>query len=262
MMDFEMARELEIEKYRGYSVVKHNDIIQRARFSLTKREQRIVLYLVSKITESDGEVPKIKLKIKEFCDVCGIGYKENISEIKEVVQKLRDKSMWVTMPNGDEVLMAWLSSARIMTKNGTISVRLQEDMAPYLIQLSKDFTKYELVNILVMDSQYSIRFYELFKSHQFQHIITYHVDDLKRMLMAESYKDYRDFKKRILDVAIAEINKLSDIDVTWEVSAREGRKITELTFRIKRKATNEMIEVARRQKDALVPYVQMKLEDC
>ena len=64
------------------------------------------------------------------------------------------------------------------------------------------------------------------------------VDKLKKFLMVDKVKTYENFGKfreKILTVAINEINKHSDITVSYEVSGKEVRKITELTFFIKRK---------------------------
>ena len=43
------------------------------------------------------------------------------------------------------------------------------------------------------------------------------------------------FTQQVLTVAINEINKYSDITVSYEVSGKEVRRITELTFFIERK---------------------------
>ena len=51
----------------------------------------------------------------------------------------------------------------------------------------------------------------------------------------KTYEDFGRFKQQVLTVAINEINRCSDITVTYEVSGKIVRKITELTFFIERK---------------------------
>jgi len=57
---------------RSYKVIKSNDLIQKARFDLTVQEQKIILYLISKLKPDDDKSKTIKFEIKEFCSVCGI----------------------------------------------------------------------------------------------------------------------------------------------------------------------------------------------
>lgn len=55
----------------------------------------------------------------------------------------------------------------------------------------------------------------------------------------QSYKDWRDFKKRVLDVATKEINEKSDLNITYECLRNgKGAKITDLLFKITIKDTD------------------------
>ena len=74
--------------------------------------------------------------------------------------------------------------------------------------------------------------------YEYRKIVSVSVDRLKKFLMIDKIKSYDNFgvfKQQVLSVAINEINKYSDITITYEVSGKEVRKITELTFFIKRK---------------------------
>ena len=85
-----------------------------------------------------------------------------------------------------------------------------------------------------MKSQYSIRLYEILKSYEYQHKKVFEIEELKRLLSAEKYILFSDIKKRVLDLAMREINDLSDINVTYE-SIKEGRKFEKIEFSIKLK---------------------------
>jgi len=228
---------LNLQIRRSYKVVKHNNIIQKARFQLSLQEQKIILYIISKIKPDDAEFILQDFSIIEFCKNCGIDYDngKNYKNVKDTIKSLSDKSLWVTFENGTESLMRWINKAWINKKSGNIKIRLDDDMKPYLLQLQRDFTEYELLYTLAMRSQYSIRLYELLKSLVYQRKPQdFDIEDLKRVLFAENYKLYGDFKRNVLEISMREINEFSDINITYEIE-KQGRKFSKITFFIKEK---------------------------
>jgi plasmid replication initiation protein len=85
-----------------------------------------------------------------------------------------------------------------------------------------------------MKSQYSVRLYELLKSYEWRHSQTFQIEELKRILSAENYTRFPDFKRYVLDISMREINDLSDLTVTYEI-VKEGRRYAKLDFSIKLK---------------------------
>ena len=149
-MDYD--NKLEIRQQRSYTVVKSNEMIQRARYDLTISELKTLAYIFSKIKPTDKELQEYTFSIKEYCQVCGIDYTNgtNYLNIKKSIKSLRDKSFWLMDENGNEVLVGWLSKARINKGSGRITVKLDEDIQKYVIGLFDNFTQYELYNILAL----------------------------------------------------------------------------------------------------------------
>lgn len=206
---------------RNKSVVKANELIQRSRFSLSLQQQKIVLYIIAQIKETDEDFKLYDFDIREFCATCGIDYGSgnNYAEIKQQVQEIRDKSLWVPLPDGRETTVSWIKKPYINPKSGTIQISLDEDMKPYLLQLKNNFTKYELVYTLYFKSKYTIRLYELVKSIHYNELETYEriykTEELKKLLDAEIYTTYQHFREKVLEKAIAEINEHSDKIITY-----------------------------------------------
>lgn len=226
------------EEVRLARVRKANELIQKARFSLSLQQQKIILYLISKIQPTDTEFHEYKFEIKSFCEACGIDYDSGAlySEIKEAVKNIADKSLWVKMPDGRETLLRWIEKASIEAGTGILTIRLDNDMKPYLLQLNKNYTTYDLIYTLTFKSKYSVRLYELIKSIHYDesqpYSKTYSVEELQKLLGAEIYTTYSNFKKFALDTAINEINAISDKAVYYEVAEKSGKKITHLTLHI------------------------------
>jgi plasmid replication initiation protein len=222
----------EVQDMRTYKVVKSNDLVQKARFSLSAQEQKIILYIISTLKPDNTIFPTFTFKISDFCRICGLNSSgANYNYIRQALKKLRDKSIWIPLENGEEGTFAWFDAVRLSAKTGTVTVTLSSSMAPYLLQLKEHFTNYELIYTLAMKSQYSIRLYEILKSYEFKKQKIFYLDFLKENLSAENYKTYSAFKQNVLDICMKEINNFSDINVKFE-GIKEGRKIVKIKFSI------------------------------
>ena len=74
---FDISKDVDnynVDTSRSYKVVKANSLIQQARFSLSSQEQKITLFIISKIKPEDAEFKEYKFGAQEFCRVCGIDY--------------------------------------------------------------------------------------------------------------------------------------------------------------------------------------------
>lgn len=232
---------------RDRLVVKSNELIQKSRFSLTVQQQRIILYLISKIEYGDEDFKEYEFSIKEFCRVCGL-YDESgkyYPELKRQIKAIRDKSMWIEIAEGEEILLSWLDGAHISRNSGKIKVRLNKDMKPYLLQLRENFTKYEIVNVLCMRSKYSIRLYELVKSLHFQELETYvkvfTVDELRKRLDAETYPRFCNFNQRVLKPAVQEINYYTDKEVSYEL-VKPGKMVEAISMTVRTKDAEDRMK--------------------
>lgn len=244
-----MKKTQQIEIYeRDRYVVKANELIQKSRFNLTLQQQKIVLYLISQIERNDKEFKLYSFSIQQFCKVCGINYTsgKNYNDLKEAIKEIAQKVLWIRLPNGKEATVRWIEKAYIDRNTGTIEIRLDEDMKPYLLQLRDNFTQYELVWTLQFNSKYSIRLYELIKSIHYHDLDpyerTYDIDELKRLLDAETYKTYQHFKDRALQVAVDEINSTSDKLVSF-VPIKDGRAVKKIRLHIESKDQGERIKL-------------------
>ncbi len=240
---------------RDMSVIKSNLLIQKSRYSLSIQEQKIILFLISKIKPEDTGLEEYTFDIKDFCKIIGIDYKSggNYNYIKQTILELTKKVFWIQ--NGDEeVTVRWLDRGKTNKGSGIIKLKLDEYLMPYLIQLKKHFTQYNLYYILAMKSQYSIRLYELLKSYQNMMAWTFSLDELKRLLNAESYDRWFNFRMRILEPAIKEIELYSDLDVSYEL-IKKGRAYDKIRFTIERKKnTTEVIQNVQHFFNELAPW--------
>jgi len=227
-----MERE-KIKAVRSLSVIKQNDIVQRARYNLDLVQQKTLMYLISKINSvKDIEFQEIKIDLKELCEIMGITYSgRSLKDFQDAIKKMADKSLWVDTGNKIR-LMRWLQRVDIDKGSTIITVRFDELMAPYLLKIKDCFTEYRLENVLPMKSQYSLRLYELLKSHSGQPKWEVSLEELKSQLFidnAPAYDRYDLFRQRVIDPAILEIFNYTEMSAAYEPK-RKDRKIVAITF--------------------------------
>lgn len=222
---------IDIENSRDYLVIKGNEIIQKARYDLSLQEQKLLAYCISQIKPNDSTSTVYTVSIPDFCKVCGIDYNngKNYASVKSTVLSLVKQAFWILEPDGSEVTVHWLEKVRINRGNGKIKIRFDEDLKKYIHGLFRNFTQYELLAVLPMKSHYSFRIYELLKSYAYTKKHRFEIDELKRLLMAEIYVNFKDFRVKVIEPSIREINAYTDLKVEWEPETK-GRKVIAITF--------------------------------
>lgn len=236
---------------RDYAAVVHTDMLQKNRYvlggnktgALSAREQKVVLATVARIKPEDKELLPQDFDIQEFCKLCGIACHGGrpVKDVVEVINKLASRTMWLYEPatesGGEKIsVVHWLRKAEILPgKKYTIRLTLDSDMVPFLIGLSKNYTKLYLHDVLRMSSRYSILLYQILSSYAFmERPISFDVADLQERLdcVKPSYqKNFNLFRTRVLEPAVSEINKYSSIKVTMNAQ-KKGHSVVKVIFTV------------------------------
>ena len=212
--------------------------------------------MIKPITSNSLETQKYQLEyifeITEYLNFLNLENSGNQYKLlKETIKSLSNKSIWLPISdeNGNgEMLVRWISNVTIYSKSGKIKIKLDEYLVPYLFELKEKYLSYDLKNILNFKSKYSIRFYDILKiqydsrcnrytkNNDLNEIVEWSIDleELKRILMISNdiYENFKDFRKKIIEIAQREINSLSDIEFTFEPITK-GRKTVKINFLIK-----------------------------
>lgn len=247
-------QELKRQSDREMSVYKRDDMIQKSRHQLSVREQKCVLYAISKIRPEDTTFQEYTFDIKDFYMLCGIN-KESYTELKAILLGLKSKCWWMQVDDkGTESAVSWFSKVRTNKKTGKVTIKFDEDMMPFLLRLTgKDgfYTGYSLQYVLPMSGQYAPRLYELLKSYQKNNRKWFFdIEKLKQLLSADDYKRWPDFRRRVLEPAVEEINKFTDIRIAWSTMT-EGRKVTRVHFFMDGKTDRELAQTKSDIQEAL-----------
>ena len=223
---------LEISQQREYTVVKSNELIQRARYDLSLKEMKLFCFIVSKIKPNDRTGEWYSFTFMDFCKVFGLTASgENYKDIKQGLKNLRDKSFWLMNEDGSESLCGWLHDVTVDKRSKRIKVMLHEKVSRFLIGVTEGFLQYQLIYCLPMRSTYSLRLYEQLKAQAFKKRFEIGIDDLRKYL-ACPYDNFKDLRRRALDIAVREINLYTDLQVSWEPK-KKGNTVISVKFKVK-----------------------------
>lgn len=256
MLDDEKIR---IYENRIHKVVKHNDIVQKSRFKLSITEQKTVAFIISLIKPKEDyenyiQPLEYEFEMQDYCRICGIDYNagKNYTMVRNTLKSLRDKSVIITLPDSTETSASWIAKFWTNKGSGKAKIRFDEDIIPYIFDLFENTTRYELLNILPMQSKYSIRLYELCRSWSGLYSKTYTLSELRTLLMIPDNElvRYPDFRRRVLEYAQEEINKYTDLNITFE-PIKKGKKIIKIQLIIKKKTSIENFLTNRLSNDIL-----------
>ena len=221
-------------------VVKDNALIN-ASYYLSLTEQRLILLAIiqaraEKLTKSN----EFKVRVSSYINAYGVQDATAYEAIKKATETLRTRYFTferVVDGEPEKVVSNWVQSIAYAENSSYIKIKFTDDVMPLITQLEKHFTSYELEQVKDLTSIYAIRLYEMMmqwrSSGQTQQIP---IDELRYKLGIEpdEYKQMVNFKTKVLDFAINQINEHTDIKASYE-QHKEGRSITGFTFTFKPK---------------------------
>lgn len=220
-------------------IVKANVVVE-ASYYLSTVEHRLVLSALAQIPKNVPVSDQVVyfVSVKDFIEL-GSSAGNASRDLHEAVKKLYNREI-VFLENGFKVSTRWLQQKAIKHKDtdSIVGIRFSTPLLPYLSNMSKNFTKYFKRDIVGVNSAYTIRFYEMICQYRSVGKRTLSLEDLRRFLdLGDKYPNPADLKRRVIDVAVSEINKKSPMKVEYKIT-KVGRKYShlELTFRDERKA--------------------------
>ncbi|MDA2303256.1 replication initiation protein [Bacillus cereus group sp. MYBK95-2] len=222
-------------------VSKSNTLIE-ANSRLNLVEQKILLCLASNIQPNDWDFKTYTFSIKHFHDLLDLNGSTKYSELSKITKELLSKV--IEIRTGEDLMqVSWLSSAIYNRNKGTIDMRFDPLLKPFLLELSNKFTSYRLANVIKLKSTYAIRIYELLKQYEDLKERTISLQNLRYYLDAmDIYPNYANFKQRVLKPSQKELNQKTDISFEFE-EIKLGRKVQKIKFIIysQKKKDNNLV---------------------
>lgn len=221
---------------KHYTVMA-NDVI-RGKQEMTLQEARILRLVITQVAKEDKDLKTYTCNIKDLASFLQIPDTNLYRDIRDICNNLLKRVVMISTGNPKDPWESfqWMQYARYDGR-GTITLELSDKISPFVLELDRYFTQYRLENILEMNSFYAIRLYELLKSDDFKDgddYREYSMDFLRKFFSCEDkHTLFSNFKKRVLDIAVKEINHKTDIEIREMYYIKDARKVTGIRFLIR-----------------------------
>ena len=230
-----------IVKYNGAFMIKyHNNLNKIALKDFNQRELSI-FFAVCSIMKEQG-TSELEISFSDLENIIGIPFKDKnelVTYIRNTNRKLLNLKTEIA---NDGVYIDFVLFRTFITdtNKNILTVKVNEDFAYILNDLTQNFTLFELKEFNLLTSIYAKHLYRLLKQFRYTGYYKVEISEFKRLFDVPSSYQMNDINKRVLNPAIKEVKKFfSSLTLTKE---KEGKRIKYLKFTFdkeKRSIANE-----------------------
>lgn len=226
-----------MSKKTSQMIVKSNHLVE-ASYRLELSEQRAILMAIFLARENGLGITSDKfltITAADYAAMFGIDINTAYEQLQSVGVSLYERTITLNdihEPSNKprKIQTRWVSAVSYVPDAALVQIQFSGVIVPYITKLEREFTSYKISMIAKMTSIYAIRLYELLIQWGGVGHRTVMIHDLKSTLAIDAgYAAIKDFKKRVVDPAVEQINKYTDIQVSYE-NVKDGRSICGLKF--------------------------------
>lgn len=226
------------ETLSGRNVVVSNYITRSAQ-TLNLVEKRILMAGIAKLGGVNGEV---KLTAQEYAETYDVDMSTAYRELKNAVNSLMKRYLSWQVKDGKHIgtlTCVWVQGYKYFKAEGYVKFKFSEYIFPFLFELEREFTKYQLKQAAALRSIHSWRFLELFEQMKDKTNekgwLSIQIEEFWHAMEArESHKkNFSDLRRWVIEPAIKELTEKDGWLIEWEARKR-GRKVVTLLFKFQR----------------------------
>lgn len=247
-------------------VVKDNALIN-ASYNLELTEQRLIMLAIINARESGQGITadsKLEIHASDYAKLFNVSIDASYKALKEAVNNLFNRQFSYTAEykrtgKTGVVRSRWVSRIFYVDDLALLEITFAPDVVPLVTRLEEHFTSYQAKQVAHLTSKYATRLYELLIAwREVGKVPQIEISTFRNRLglLENEYTAMSDFKKRVLEPSIKQINEHTDITVTYE-QHKKGRLISGFSFKLKQKQQPK-IEVKR---DPNTPDFFIKMTD-
>ncbi|MEV9527041.1 replication initiation protein [Aliarcobacter butzleri] len=212
---------------------------------LNSTSQDIIQLFLSQITDEDTELNQYTVKIADI--ESKLEKRLNPIVLSKIEEELF-KPVFEYKNGANTDKYAWCSKISRNDIDRTLTIEIHKELKEHLIGLKNRKVSFTVIDSNVffkLKSAYSKRFYTIFKywagyaidyKNETTGYTTFKVEELVELLrLSKSMSEYKNLKARVLNVAVEEINKYSDLEIKMiegKKSEKQKTKVEEVGFLI------------------------------
>ena len=248
-------------------IVKDNALIN-ASYNLELTEQRLIMLAIINARESGQGITadsKLEIHASDYANLFNVSIDASYKALREAVNNLFNRQFSYTAEYKKTgktgiVRSRWVSRIFYVDDLALLEITFAPDVVPLVTRLEEHFTSYQAKQVAHLTSKYATRLYELLIAwREVGKVPQIEISEFRNRLglLESEYTAMSDFKKRVLEPSIKQINEHTDITATYE-QHKKGRLISGFSFKLKQKQEAKKIESKR---DPNTPDFFIKMTD-
>lgn len=226
------------------STIKQANKLIESVYRMDAHEQKIILLAIKQVYEIEkrrevfNERTEVIITGANYANEYDISRQAAFEIIRDAKNTLYERSFEYDLINPQTGEVKTLSSRWIHAKGETkakseISIFFASAVIPFIYLVQKEFTLLDLQEIGRLKNKYAIRLYQLlmkWRNAEYQPKFEYFELRDKLGLEVDDYTVMADFKKRVIDIAVKQINTGTGfVDLKYK-TLKKGVKITHFVF--------------------------------
>ena len=136
--------------------VQANSMIN-SKYSLDPTQQKLILLAIAQIKTADENFFKYSCSVSELEEKLGVQIQHK--QLKESCLDLFKKPLYIKKPRG-WIACNWFSAIEYFDDEARIEFEISPTLTPYLLNLKKNFTTFNIEQAIKFSGKYTTRFYQ------------------------------------------------------------------------------------------------------
>ncbi len=270
-----MEQQKKPPKEQNKLIAQGNSLVE-GKYNYSLWELRVFIEMVQSIERDDKEFKPVRIYLKDLATQHDTKSHDNYRKITLAAVRLIRKAVKIeyTTDDGEErlfhsPLVIGVDTPKRMDDGFDKYIELQfpEKIRPLLLDLKKNYLLYDKQNILNLKSKFSVRIYQILKSHEREAkdvaIVEYEVSELRVILLVDDdgnptnqYKQYGQFEEKVILRAQKDLQEHTDIAFRFD-KIKRGRRVHTIRFYIRKNRKTKSQNAKRKTPTKPTPESQL-----
>ena len=214
-------------------ILMKNNIMVKAKYDLNLIENRAFQLILFNFQKKNEDTLIAEIPRKDFEDILKKDLYKTKKGLNQVLDKLYNAEIYFIDEEGDGKAR-FINNFKFIENDTKVRIKADAEIYKMLFDYLKGYTPINLPIFFSFKSYYSQRMYEFLRLwSNTKNVVSYTIEELRELLMLENkYGLYKDFKRRVIKVAIDELNEKSLMEISFKEN-KTGKKVTSIDFIVK-----------------------------
>ncbi len=192
-------------------VVMANNMILRSASNLNLNELKLLRFIIMQTKQGDKELFTFDVNVADMAESLEMSSDTLYRDLQTMTLHLMQEVISIGDKKSDVwEQFHWVDICKYA--NGKLTIKISDELKPFLVGLRGNFTRYRLSEILSLNSIYAIRIYEILCGYMNENNLPHadvaievsiSIDEIRKVTdTTDKFERYSNFKLKVIDAAL------------------------------------------------------------